>query len=89
MNDFDWDEDNIRHIARHDVTVEEAEYVLEHQTVELGRQHFRGEERFAEVGMTAQGRIVLVVITWRDERIRVVTAYDASKAQRVLYSRME
>lgn len=38
-----------------------------------------GEERFANLGATAEGRILLVVTTWRDDRVRVVTAFDPIK----------
>jgi hypothetical protein len=33
---FDWDAENLAHIARHGVTAAEAEYVLTHLTFDLG-----------------------------------------------------
>jgi uncharacterized DUF497 family protein len=38
------------------------------------------EERFAEVGMTRNGRILFIVTTIRGFQIRVVTAYEAPRA---------
>ena len=35
---FDWDDANIRHIARHHVSVAEAEFVLLHATIDIGYQ---------------------------------------------------
>jgi hypothetical protein len=32
---FDWDDANLLHIAQHDVTPEEAEYVLFHDPLDL------------------------------------------------------
>jgi uncharacterized DUF497 family protein len=75
--EFDWDRANIQHIAKHDITVEEAEFVLNGVTLDVDFQDWFDEERFAEVGVTAQGRYLLVVTTWRGPRLRVVTAYDA------------
>jgi uncharacterized DUF497 family protein len=75
---FDWDDENLQHIARHRVTAAEAEHVLAHPTIDIAVQQENGEERFKEAGTTANGRILEVVTTWRGGRIRVITAYDAS-----------
>ena len=77
MIEFDWDRANIQHIVKHDVTVEEAECVLNGVTLDVDFQDWFDEERFAEVGVTARGRYLVVVTTWRGDRLRVVTAFDA------------
>jgi uncharacterized DUF497 family protein len=87
MLNFDWDTGNIEHIALHGVSVDDAEYVLTHPTLDLGVQDWDDEERFGEVGETAKGRILVVVTTWRGDRIRVVTAFDASNSYAVRYRR--
>ncbi len=79
MLEFDWDAANIGHIAKHRVTVAEAEFVLRGPTLDYGYQDHNGEERYAEVGGTAHGRILMVITTWRGTKIRVVTAFDAEK----------
>ncbi len=38
-----------------------------------------GEERYLNVGATVQGRVLLVVTTWREDRVRVVTAFGPIK----------
>ena len=41
------------------------------------------EERFATLGMDALGRLVVVVYTWREDEIRLISARRAtSKEQR-------
>ena len=85
---FEWDESNIGHIALHGVSPAEAEYVLLHATIDVEYQDWHDEERYAEVGATAEGRILLVWTTWRGDRIRVVTAFDAPKADAEEYLRM-
>lgn len=77
MLQFDWDDENIEHIAEHKVTPAEVEFVLTHRTLDVEYQDWHDEERFQEIGMTARGRFLVVLTTWRETRIRVVTAYDA------------
>jgi uncharacterized DUF497 family protein len=78
MELFDWDAENIQHIALHNVSVEEAEHVVLNHPIELEYQDWHtAEDRLQEVGLTLAGRFLVVVTTERDERIRVVTAYDA------------
>lgn len=86
MVEFDWDEANIGHIAEHDVKPEEAEEVLLGDPLDLKFQPEGGdEERWVYLGETNTGRILQVVMTLRGEKIRVVTAYDASKHEKRLY----
>jgi len=77
--EFDWDAENLAHIARHDISAAEVEFALAGETLDRGRQDWHDEERFEEVGVTALGRFIVVVTTWRSLRIRVVTAYDAPR----------
>lgn len=74
--EFDWDFENIRHIARHGVTPEEAEEALSGPTLEIPTEDDSTEERLSEVGMAKNGRILLVATTLRDQRLRVVTAFE-------------
>ena len=43
--EFDWDEENIGHVARHRVLPEEAEQVILNDPVDLGMEIVKGEER--------------------------------------------
>jgi uncharacterized DUF497 family protein len=82
---FDWDDDNKTHIAAHDVSSAEAEQVINSEPFDLEFQTVNGEERFVQLGETEAGRILVVVSTWRTTLIRVVTAFDASKAMKHIY----
>jgi uncharacterized protein len=78
--EFEWDRDNLQHIAEHNISPDEVEFVLNGFTLDLGYQDaYDDEERFGEVGVTASGRFLIVITTWRDWRLRVVTAFDATK----------
>jgi len=65
------------------VTTEELEYALIHDPLDIEVEFREGEERLVQVGATANGRILTVISTLRGERVRVVTAFDASKRRRV------
>jgi len=85
---FDWDEANIRHLARHGVRPEEAEQVLDNAPSEPVLQMYKGEERYFQYGITNAYRVLVVVTTWRGEDlIRIVTAYPAPPALRRNYLR--
>jgi predicted DNA binding CopG/RHH family protein/uncharacterized DUF497 family protein len=77
--EFDWDEANIGHMARHSVLPEEAEQVILNDPVDLGMESIEGEERYLNLGATVQARVLLVVTTWREDRVRVVTAFEPIK----------
>ena len=76
---FDWDEDNVRHIRRHRVTPGEVEEVLGNDPLDFDYEA-QFEPRFKSLGITRQGRILVVVWTLRGDRIRAVTAFDAPKS---------
>lgn len=86
---FDWDDANIAHIARHEVTPSEAEEVIAGSSFPLAREERGGEERNTELGETAAGRLLVVVWAWRREKVRVVTAFPAGRKWRVLWHRLK
>ena len=66
-------------MARHSVLPKEAEQVILHDPVDLRLEIVEGEERYLNLDATVQGRVLLVVTTWREERVRVVTAFEPIK----------
>jgi uncharacterized DUF497 family protein len=83
---FQWDEANRRHIARHDVSMEEFEQVMKNGPLDLHIQYDEDDGlRYEQVGETDRGRILTVITTWRDERVRPVTAWDSSRADKLIY----
>jgi uncharacterized DUF497 family protein len=80
---FEWDANNVEHIALHNVAPEEAEQVLLGETVDLEPQDVDSEERFPSVGVTDAGRFLIATV--RGDKIRVVTAFDAPKGLVALY----
>lgn len=81
---FDWDEANIGHIARHDVTPVEVEEAFANAPVELSSYVRNGEVRNAIAGTTDSGRVLFVVYTVSAESLRVVTAHESRKLRSML-----
>ena len=79
---FDWDSENIGHLARHQILPAEAEEVIRNRPVDLEAQLRNGEERLPHIGETDAGRILIVVTTMQDKKIRVVTAWPGNKNSR-------
>jgi uncharacterized DUF497 family protein len=85
---FDWDEANLAHIARHDVTQEEAEQVILGDPLDIEMQiteDSNREERLQHLGETAKSRILQLMTTWRDGKVRVISAWDAPKQLKTYY----
>lgn len=79
---FEWDEENVGHLARHEVTPEEAEQVISNRPVDLSAELRNGEERIVQIGESGAGRILIVVSAMRDKKIRVVTAWPPKERLR-------
>jgi uncharacterized DUF497 family protein len=85
MSGFDWDEANRAHIARHRVSVTEAEEAADGETLDLRSYMVDDEWRFDSIGCTRDGRILVLVTIDRAGLIRIVTAFDAPRAMRRNY----
>ena len=81
---FDWDEDNVLHIERHQFTPGEVEEVFAGDyTVRRTRQKL-----YLALGETLDGRLAFVVFRRKaGGLIRVVTARDMDNSERRLFRR--
>jgi hypothetical protein len=52
---FDWNEENIAHLAKHQIAPVEAEQVTLNRPLDLGTELRNGEERTVQVGETDAG----------------------------------
>jgi len=83
--EFQRDNANVDHIALHNVAPYEAEQVVRNAPIEIGKVERNGELRIVHIGETDAGRVLLVAITYRENLVRVVTAYPASRKFRKFY----
>ncbi|MEO5924784.1 MAG: BrnT family toxin [Bryobacteraceae bacterium] len=84
--EFDWDAANISHLKRHRVTPMEFEEVLTGDPAFLAYEDAAGEERYKVLGPTKSSRLLIAVWTPRDGRVRAITAYNAGRAYKKLFS---
>ncbi len=56
--------------------------------MEQGAEVRGGEHREAFLGVTAAGRLLIVVVTARKDKIRVVTAYPAGPAAKRRWAKL-
>ncbi len=80
---FEWDDNNVDHIAEHGLYPEEVEEAFDDPYSwfhSIGRR--RGERRWQLHGKTDGGRILFIVYTRRHGLIRVVTAREANAVEK-------
>ncbi len=84
---FDWDDANLEHIKRHQVEAKECEEVFFNKPliVNSDETHSQVEERFRAYGQTDQNRVLFLIFTIRNNKIRVISARDQNKKERIEY----
>lgn len=83
--EFDWDEHNREHLAKHGISRFDAEDVLTGNHILLEYQMEGNEQRWLAVGMTRSGRILNIVFALRRGAIRPITGWTADKETVALY----
>jgi uncharacterized DUF497 family protein len=80
--EFDWDDENKKHLDAHKVAPAEFEQLLNNDPVDLNFEQIDNEERYRSVGLTNGGRLLSVVWTIRNGKVRAITAFPASVSDR-------
>jgi uncharacterized DUF497 family protein len=79
---FDWDQNNLKKIKAHRVTVAEVEQALGREPILIYEQDADGEARYVYYGQTERNRLIAIVLTERNNMIRVITAYGLDAGQK-------
>ena len=69
--EFDWDDGNRQHIARHGISPEEAEEAVTIAPLDADVQQHESEPRALCFGRTKSGRLLTVLYTERDGKVRL------------------
>ncbi len=78
----EWDADKAaENLRKHGVDFADAATALEDETALT----VPDEERWVTQGMDALGRILVVVFTWRDDQVRLISARKATRSERSHY----
>jgi len=87
---FDWGNHNEDHVLRHGIAPWEAEdALLDPRRSRIETTHRDLERRWAVLGATAAGRLLVAVFTQRGSQIRVVTARHATRLEKRRYRRRD
>lgn len=79
---FEWDKNkDQQNETKHDVCFADTFAVFEDPNALTLDQIVGGEERHVTIGMDAFGRVLVVVYTWRDENIRIISARKAGRTE--------
>ncbi len=79
---FEWDKSKARkNQLKHAVSFADTFAVFEDPNALTLDQIVQGEERHVTIGMDAFGRVLVVVYTWRDENIRIISARKAARSE--------
>jgi len=85
---FEWDKHNSEKIkTKHNVMPVECEQVFFNIPIIAGDdlKHSKIENRFYVLGQTDVGRLLFMVFTVRNEKLRVISARDMNRKERRVY----
>lgn len=86
---YEWDPEKAKaNLSKHYIRFVDAVAVLEDDhAVTIRDTDWENEERWVTLGLDAFGRILVVVYTWRDENIRLISARLATARERRQYEK--
>jgi hypothetical protein len=90
--EFEWDENKgDRNFQKHGVRFEEAETIFsDPNALTLSdTAHSLNEERYIEIGISSRGRLLLVVYTERNSRIRIISSRLCTVKEVRLYDKSQ
>ena len=89
MPEYEWDPRKAAaNAAKHGVEFADAVGVFEDDRAVTIEDTSTDEERYKTLGLDFLGRLLVVVYTYRDDQIRLISARNATAAQRDVYERI-
>jgi len=87
--EYEWDEEKaVANLRKHGVDFADAALVLEDEhALTMGDLYSEDEDRFVTTGRDSEERLLVVVYTWRGERIRLISAREATRRERREYEK--
>lgn len=87
--EFDWDKGNTSKNRKHQVEDREAEEAFFDRRSVIYRDvlHSQVEERYVLIGQTSQARLLYVIFTYRDDKVRIVSARDIKRKENKFYEK--
>ena len=88
---FEWDADKARtNLKRHGVSFDEGATTFNDPMITAmpDPAHSDQERRFIAIGMSANGRLIVVVFTERGDKTRLISCRKATKAETEIYDNL-
>ncbi len=87
MVDFEWDEEKAKeNLEKHGVDFADAVTAFEDMmALTMPDRASEEEERFVTLGTDALERLLVIAYTWREDRIRLISARKATRRERRQY----
>lgn len=86
MDNYEWDpEKAVSNFHKHGVSFADATAVLENEQALTIADDHPDEQRFVTIGPDLTGRILVIVYTYRSEKIRIISARKATAGERRTY----
>jgi uncharacterized DUF497 family protein len=88
--EFEWDDGKASHnLKKHGVSFEEAATIFNDPMIATisDPDHAEDEERYVSIGISVQGRLLVVIHVEREERIRLISCRKATKTERKTYEK--
>jgi len=83
---YEWDPRKAAsNLRKHDIDFADAVTVFEDELALTIDDDDLDEKRFVTIGMEALARVLVVVYTWRDDNIRIISARKAGPEERRQY----
>lgn len=90
--EFEWDPEKAdKNLSKHDVSFSEAATVFEDDlsTTFPDPDHSDDEDRYITIGMSIKRRLIVVAHTERGERVRIISAREATRSEKRFYEENE
>lgn len=87
---FEWDKGNLdKSYEKHGITASESEETFLDENLKVIKDigHSQDEERFVAIGATLASKILFVVFTVRNDKVRIISARLANRKEREKYEK--
>jgi uncharacterized protein len=88
--EFEWDDEKaVSNLKKHAVSFEEGVTIFNDPMIATisDPDHSKDEERYISIGISIEGRLLVVVHTDRNDRIRLISCRKATSAERKSYEK--
>ena len=85
---FDWDKGNLdKNWKKHKVHFKKTEKVFFNRPLKIFKdpKHSETEQRYVSYGKSKKERMLTVVFTYRENKIRIISARDQHRKEKLIY----